>query len=445
MAEDKPDYKEIELRSEEVQEVMSRMPPWILRSGMTVMFCVVLVLLIGSFIFKYPDVVQAEVVITTLDPPASILARSTGKLDAIFVTNNQQVHPGELLAVIQNPARTEDVTSLSAWLSRWEESGCHEDSIRVPFEPGTLNLGTLQPAYANLLNSLNDYDIYRKTNYYPQKIAAQERQLAGQRQYHAGMQEQAPVVSQQYQTSASIFRRDSTLFSRGLLSNDDYDISRRAFLQAEQTYMAFGTTLTQTELQLIQSETTLLDLRQQSSELESRYRLALLAAMEALAAQTKAWERDYLMISPVNGRVSFMGIWSSNQNVQSGDVIFTVVPDGGTIPTGKAMLPVQGAGKVKEGQRVHARINNFPDQEFGFIVGRIANISNIPTAEGFYIVEIEFPQGMKTNYDIELPISRQMHGTAEIITEDLRLIERFFMPIKKILKEQSLNHSDTKI
>lgn len=442
MAEDKPDFKEIELRSEEVQEVMSRMPPWILRSGMTVMFCVVIVLLIGSFLFKYPDVVQAEIVITTLDPPASILARSPGKLDAIFVTNSQQVDTGELLAVIQNPARTEDVRALSSWLYLWEKNGCHEDSIRIPFEPGTLNLGGLQPAYANLLNSLNDYNNYRKTNYYPKKIAAQERQLAGQKQYHVGMLEQEPIVKQQYQTSVSIFRRDSTLFARGLLSNDDYDVSRRSFLQAEQTYMAFGTTLTQTQLQLIQSETSLLDLRQQASELESRYRLALLAAMEALFAQTKAWERDYLLISPVNGQVSFMGIWSSNQNVQSGDVIFTVIPDGGTIPTGKAMLPVQGAGKVKENQRVHARLNNFPDQEFGFIVGRIANISNIPTTEGFYVVEVEFPHGMRTNYDIELPVSRQMHGTAEIITEDLRLIERFFMPIKKILKEQSASYSN---
>jgi hypothetical protein len=43
---------------------------------------------------------------------------------------------------------------------------------------------------------------------------------------------------------------------------------------------------------------------------------------------------------------------------------------------------------------------------------------------------------MKTNYDRLLPISRQMLGTADIITEDLRLIERFFMPVKKMLKNQ---------
>ena len=57
--EDKKEYKEIELRSEEVQEVMSHVPVWILRWGITVLFCIVIILLIGSYLFKYPDVVEA--------------------------------------------------------------------------------------------------------------------------------------------------------------------------------------------------------------------------------------------------------------------------------------------------------------------------------------------------------------------------------------------------
>ena len=57
--EDKKEYKEIELRSEEVQEVMSHVPVWILRWGITVLFCIVIILLIGSYLFKYPDVLEA--------------------------------------------------------------------------------------------------------------------------------------------------------------------------------------------------------------------------------------------------------------------------------------------------------------------------------------------------------------------------------------------------
>jgi len=60
----------------------------------------------------------------------------------------------------------------------------------------------------------------------------------------------------------------------------------------------------------------------------------------------------------------------------------------------------------------------------------------VPTAEGSYVAEEGFPGGMKTNYDRTPPLSMQMHGTADVITEDLRLMERFFMPVKKFLKNQ---------
>ena len=105
-------------------------------------------------------------------------------------------------------------------------------------------------------------------------------------------------------------------------------------------------------------------------------------------------------------------------------------------PKGKALLPVQGSGKVKVGQRVNVRLTNFPDQEFGYLIGRVESISNIPTPEGFYVLEIIFPSGLTTNYDRQLPLTRQMAGSAEIITDDLRLIERFLMPVRKLIQDQ---------
>lgn len=51
------------------------------------------------------------------------------------------------------------------------------------------------------------------------------------------------------------------------------------------------------------------------------------------------------------------------------------------------------------------------------------------------MVEVTFPKGLITNYNKQLPISREMQAQADIVTEELRLIERFFMPLKKIFKE----------
>ena len=100
-------------------------------------------------------------------------------------------------------------------------------------------------------------------------------------------------------------------------------------------------------------------------------------------------------------------------------------------------MPIQGSGKVKVGQQVHIRLNNFPDQEFGYLKGKVSNISPMPIVQeqqNGYVVEIVLPEGMNTNYGKTLPVTREMSGQAEIITEDLRLIERLLQPLKKILK-----------
>ena len=104
MEKEEKKYKEIELRSEEVQEVMGEIPPWILRWGITTLFVIVMALLTGSWFFKYPDTIKAEITVTSSDPPVSIIARSSGKIDDIFIKNNEAVECQAILAVIQNPA-----------------------------------------------------------------------------------------------------------------------------------------------------------------------------------------------------------------------------------------------------------------------------------------------------------------------------------------------------
>ena len=54
------DGKDIELRSEAVQEVMGHVPSWIVRWGITVLSLVVLMLVVGSFFFRYPAGIDAD-------------------------------------------------------------------------------------------------------------------------------------------------------------------------------------------------------------------------------------------------------------------------------------------------------------------------------------------------------------------------------------------------
>jgi HlyD family secretion protein len=73
--------------------------------------------------------------------------------------------------------------------------------------------------------------------------------------------------------------------------------------------------------------------------------------------------------------------------------------------------------------------------EYGMVKGTVGSVSLVPSDDN-YTVEIDLPQDLKSNYNILLPFSQEMKGDVEIITEDLRLIQRFFNPVKSLLKHR---------
>ena len=113
-------YKDIELRSEEVQEVMNHISPWVVRCGITVLAVILLMVLVGCWIFRYPDTLAAEVTLATEEPPAFVLSHATGKLDTLYVKNGSSVEADTDLGVIGNAACSEDVRLLKKWMKAWE-------------------------------------------------------------------------------------------------------------------------------------------------------------------------------------------------------------------------------------------------------------------------------------------------------------------------------------
>jgi HlyD family secretion protein len=113
----------------------------------------------------------------------------------------------------------------------------------------------------------------------------------------------------------------------------------------------------------------------------------------------------------------------------------TVIPKRKEKPIGKIILPMLGAGKAKAGQQVNIKLTNFPYIEYGMLKGTISTISSVPD-QGNYYVEIKLNNGLITNYNKTLPFSQEMTGNAEIITEDMRLLQRLTGPVYSLFKEK---------
>ena len=424
--------KEIELRSEEVQEVMGQIPAWIVRWGITLLFIVVLALLVGSYFFKYPDVITTEMTLTSRHPVAQIVARTSGKISKLYVTDGEKVKPGALLAIVQNPASTEDAYRLKDILL---EHQAEPDRLSELLSgKAEFVLGEMQSVYVGLLTSLHECKNYRELDYYPKKIAAVRDQIDKYSVYYRNQQRQRQVVKEQYGIACKQYERDSSLFFRQVISPFEYETAKNALLQNRYSLEGANAALENMKIQIGQLEESLLDLQLQQAEKESLLLHNYRTAMEELLNVIGSWELNYCLRSPIEGRVTFTKYWNENQFITSGEDVFSVVPEENERLIGRASLPVQRSGKVELSQRVIVRFANFPDQEFGIVNGIVSAISMVPTEDN-YMVEIAFPNGLTTNYGKNLPVSHEMKATAEIVTDDLRLIERFFQPLKKILKE----------
>ena len=99
---------------------------------------------------------------------------------------------------------------------------------------------------------------------------------------------------------------------------------------------------------------------------------------------------------------------------------------------------MDGIGKVKIGQRAIIRLPAFPEQEFGFIEGKVISISPVPDSKGRYILKISMPRGLITNYGKELPLIKTISGTASIVTKEKTLL-------RKMLNFKTLSSSELAI
>lgn len=69
-----------EQRSDEIQDIISRIPSGLVRYGSAVLLLVITVFVFVSWLIKYPDLLKAEVVITTKPAPVSLVTRVLGQL-----------------------------------------------------------------------------------------------------------------------------------------------------------------------------------------------------------------------------------------------------------------------------------------------------------------------------------------------------------------------------
>src|SRR5690606_25436022 len=282
-----------------------------------------------------------------------------------------------------------------------------------------LALGEIETNYIQFEKAYTDYILQIKLQPYSIDKVAGNQTISEINSRLKSLETQKKIEKTKLEVEANNFKRTQNLYEQGVISASELEIRRLQFLQAQQNYQNIDLSISQ----LYESKSNAqkgihgADINQKQDE--TTLFVNVLQTYDDLKRALRDWEQTYLLKSSINGKVSFQNYWGDNQFIKAGEVIFTVLPSDKNNLLGKLVVPAQNSGKIKPGQKVLIKLDNYLFQQFGIVEGKVRNISLSSDTEGNYYVEVELPNGLKTSYNKELVFDKEMRGSAEIITEDL--------------------------
>jgi multidrug efflux pump subunit AcrA (membrane-fusion protein) len=430
------EYEKIELRSDDVQEILGTPPSWILRWGITFVFMGVIMLGVVSWIVKYPDIIRASVQITTNVPPVPVVSRSTGYLSKLLVKEGDTVKQGDLLVVLQSSAHYEDVFKLESQLR--ELDSLNDEVLRLYQPDANLILGDLQLNYSTFVQILKDFQFKRESNHTEQNTSQIEQQIKNTNKQKQLEKEKLAAAQSNLELSKQQFARRQILYAEKALSRDQLEEGKREIFANEQSIKTIRSTMEELDARNLQLQRSIMELQQTKQTTNSSQYNNLVESVNQLRTAITKWKLTYLMNAPLSGKISFFNnYWHENQDIKEGAEVMAIVPANsteGSDMVGIIELQSSGSGKVKEGQRVVIKFDSYPYQEFGVVEGTVVQKALLPKKDNALSVRISLPQGLKTSYHKTLKFEQQMQGSGEIITEERRFIERMFDKLISVFK-----------
>jgi len=430
-----------EKRTEEVASIIERMPTKFGATISGVVIGLVLLLLLFGWLIKYPSILSGQIVINTQQAPVKLIASTSGNIILLKNKSGVKVNEGTYLAFVKNEANLNDVQLLDKLLYKTNIHQINYKEHRHLF-PENLSLGEINNRYFNFLNSLYQYLDYSVQQPYEFQKQINQKLLELQQSKFSQLKNDFKNQEIKYKISQSLFKKDSILFEKEVTSKADIERSIIAKANSILDYNAIDKEINNTDYQIKETQNKTQVIAIEKAVKERELVVNLFNSYYDLIDAVKKWERTYVFVSPINGKVDFLNFIKSNDYIQSGQELFKIVPDNAQL-IGQVNLPENGAGKVKVGQGVIIKLNNYPYNEYGSIKGKVKRISLVTNQQTLsdtqnkinsYLVEVSLPFGLKTNYGVELNFHAEAKGTAEVITEDRRLIERFFDNLRYKLK-----------
>lgn len=419
------------------REIIGRIPDTISRTIILFLCVIFIILLILGFSINYSDTISGKATVTSIKSGVNLVMPNTGKIN-LLAKQGEKVADGQIIAVINNAAKLDDILFIKKIL---EKNILLKDSSLLLLGKSlreSLVLGEVQVDYSKFLYTLEQYINTKESNIYVKNIQIKEDLFLTQKRNLVKIEINKKAVEETLNYSLQAYRRDSILFSRGIISASELEASKANYLQQKMSKneydIYYGNAIN--TISSIQNE--IIQIKIQEESILREIRSKVIEYYTVLLTHIHQWEKLYVIETPIEGYVEYLQFWKENQYISINTDLFSIAPNEEMAEV-EVYLPAQGIGKITKGQKTIIRIDDYPSQEYGYLEGVVSNVSDarITVKEQYLsLVKIKLINSNMTNYRVKINLKEGMAGTVEIITQRRKLIERLFDKVKYIFEKQ---------
>lgn len=407
-------------------------PNWMTRKGSVVLLVVFLLVMITTLFIPYNDYTNCEVVITSTNPLVNIKSRKTGRLSQIFVENGTLVEKGQVLGQISKNAYFDDVISAKKIASEPVDWAA-KDSIKTKYRFPLLTLGPIQAPYSAFQKEYKGLESFMRLRRNETDLNVLSNKIVDKNGVQNYLYRSIKSAREDLKISERNYERSKTLFDKGVYSKMDLDRDNVELLERRKIYNTLNQQSAQVSLELNEMSGGLTNIDLDQSEKMDQLMTGFESTRQDLLNAIHDWEELNVLTSPIKGRVATMGFWSENQEVENGEILFSINPVNKGSLIGIAKVPIRNSGKVKSNQKAIIKLHDFPYGEWGALQGEVASISESPKKEEelVYIAYIKIDSSV-TTFKKDLLLRGEMYGTTEIILEKTNLFQRLFFNFRDV-------------
>lgn len=239
------------MRSEKAQEIISKRGGFIEQWALLVFGIILLMLFVGTWFVRYPDIINAHASLTAENAPKEILPLQSGRLIKLMVANGSYVHKGQILGYIESTANTENVLRLSANIdtsSRLLSEG-HFDLIQPLLQKSFHDLGELQNHYQTFMSAFQQYNDYYVNGFFEHKKRMLQKDIAALQAMKSIIHEKKQLTGKDRDSAKVSLEMNRILLEQKVISPEEYRNQESKFISKQMALPQYNESLIANETQ----------------------------------------------------------------------------------------------------------------------------------------------------------------------------------------------------